>query len=462
MKKAIIFILITLGICSSAYGFEGGPNGGGEYLAVNDSVEIHIRYRRGSAAIDTLYLDNKTSLDSLVSVLGSIASGPQSGVTISLKGAASPEGALKLNNKLALKRAASLRDYILANTGIPASAVTIEESGIDWMSLKDMIAATDQPWRDEAVAIISEVPVFIYDSDNKIVDGRNNRLGMLHGGRAWRYMEEHFFSDLRNAGVLLAFPAEDAGQPEDACTETDGTGIEPESAEETDDMEASCGKDAADGSADDKAAGIAEASASDAENQANQATESLPGEPARRETGVTGCRPLFLLKTNMLYDIAAVPNIGVEIPFGKHWSAGANWMSAWWSKDSRHRYWRVYGGDLEIRRWFPSRDGMSLSGHHVGLYGQMLTYDFEWGGKGRLGDRWSWGAGLSYGYSLPIGKYLNIDFTVGAGYLQGEYMEYHPEDGCYVWDSTHIMKWFGPTKAEISLVWFIGGKGGRR
>lgn len=458
MKKAIIFILFALGICSSAYGFEGEPSWGGLVLCRHDTVDIHVRYRRGSAAIDTLYLDNKASLDSLVSILGRLASGPQSGVTISLKGSASPEGTLKVNRKLAEKRAASLRDYILANTALPASAVTIEESGIDWQSLKDMVAATDQPWRDEAVSIITEIPVFIYDSDNKIVDGRNNRLGMLHGGRAWRYMEEHFFSGLRNAGVLLAFPAEDAGQPEEDCAETGVTGPEPG----TDDMEASGGNGTGNGPAGDKASGIAESPAPDAENQANQATESLPKVPERRETGVTGRRPLFLLKTNMLYDIAAVPNIGVEIPFGKHWSAGANWMSAWWSKDIRHRYWRVYGGDLEVRRWFPSRDGMSLSGHHIGLYGQMLTYDFEWGGKGRLGDRWSWGAGLSYGYSLPIGKYLNIDFTVGAGYLQGEYMEYHPEDGCYVWDSTHIMKWFGPTKAEISLVWFIGGKGGRR
>ena len=373
---------------------------GGLVFCRHDTVDIRVRYRRGSAAIDTLYLDNKASLDSLVSILGRLASEPQSGVTISLKGSASPEGALKVNRRLAEKRAASLRDYILANTALPASAVTIEESVIDWQSLKDMVAATDQPWRDEVVSIITEIPVFIYDSDNKIVDGRNNRLGMLHGGRAWRYMEEHLFSGLRNVGVLLAFPAEDAGHPEEACA----------------------------------------------------------------ETGVTGRRPLFLLKTNMLYDIAAVPNIGVEIPVGKHWSVEADWMSAWWSKDSRHRYWRVYGGDLEVRRWFPARAdaGMSLSGHHLGLYGQMLTYDFEWGGKGQLGDRWSWGAGLSYGYSLPIGKYFNIDFTVGAGYLQGEYMEYHPEDGCYVWDSTHIRKWFGPTKAEISLAWFIGEKGGRR
>ena len=41
-------------------------------------------------------------------------------------------------------------------------------------------------------------------------------------------------------------------------------------------------------------------------------------------------------------------------------------------------------------------------------------------------------------------------------------------DNCYVWQATKERHWFGPTKAEISLVWLIGrgnfnkGKGGRR
>lgn len=88
------------------------------------------------------------------------------------------------------------------------------------------------------------------------------------------------------------------------------------------------------------------------------------------------------------------------------------------------------------------------------------------GGVGYLGDRWSWAVGLSYGYSLPIGTQFNIDFTLGVGYMKGDYMKYHPKDGCYVWDSTHNRKWFGPTKAEVSLVWYMGGrytrKGGER
>ena len=51
---------------------------------------------------------------------------------------------------------------------------------------------------------------------------------------------------------------------------------------------------------------------------------------------------------------------------------------------------------------------------------------------------------------------LNIDFSIGLGYMGGEYKEYLPQDGHYVWQSTKRRHWIGPTKAEISLVWLIG------
>ena len=86
----------------------------------------------------------------------------------------------------------------------------------------------------------------------------------------------------------------------------------------------------------------------------------------------------------------------------------------------------------------------------------MTTYDFRLGGKGYLSDRWSWGAGIEYGYSLPIGRRLNLDFGLGIGYLGGEQETYRPMDGHYVWQQTESLRWFGPTKAEVSLVWLIG------
>lgn len=171
------------------------------------------------------------------------------------------------------------------------------------------------------------------------------------------------------------------------------------------------------------------------------------------------------VKTNMLYDILALPNIGVEFYLGKNWSASADWVYGWWSNNRRHRYWRAYGGDIAVRRWFgKATEGKPFTGHHLGVYGQILTYDFEFGGKGQMAGEpgkslWSnpsYAAGIEYGYSLPITRRLNIDFTIGIGYLGGKYYEYEPIDYHYVWQATKQRHWFGPTKAEISLVWHLG------
>lgn len=177
-------------------------------------------------------------------------------------------------------------------------------------------------------------------------------------------------------------------------------------------------------------------------------------------------KPFYMdVKTNLLYDALVIPSIGVDFYLGKNWTAGINWMYGWWKSDPGHRYWRAYGGDLNVRRWFGSKAaGKPLTGHHVGLYAGIVTYDFEFGGKGYMGgrpkgtlwDRCNFFCGVEYGYTLPIAKRLNLDFTIGIGYLGGEYMEYKPSGNHYIWESTKRLNWFGPTKAEVSLVWLIG------
>ncbi len=105
----------------------------------------------------------------------------------------------------------------------------------------------------------------------------------------------------------------------------------------------------------------------------------------------------------------------------------------------------------------------------------MFTYDFQAGRRGYLAgkpggtlwDRAGYAFGLEYGYSLPVGRRLSIDFAAGVGYMGGKYHEYLTADGCAVWQKTSRRRWFGPTKAEVSLVWTLGGfgrrgKGGRR
>lgn len=179
----------------------------------------------------------------------------------------------------------------------------------------------------------------------------------------------------------------------------------------------------------------------------------------------------FALKTNMLFDAALVPNIGFEASFGRSWSLTADWMFARWSKESSHRFWHINGGEIEIRRWLncPPPGGYApwLSGHHFGLYAQTFTYDIALSsdkGQKSSGSP-SYGFGISYGYSLPVSRSLNIDFTIGVGYVGGTYEKYHYDDGCYVWNSTNKRKYIGPSRAEISLLYIFGRqkpKGGRK
>ena len=162
------------------------------------------------------------------------------------------------------------------------------------------------------------------------------------------------------------------------------------------------------------------------------------------------------LKTNLLYDLVLVPNLAVEFAVTDRISVSADWMYAWWSRDSKHDYWRVYGGDLEVKYWFGNKNGQRFTGHHLGVYGGILTYDVEFGNKGYLGDKWSYLFGLSYGYAMPLSRRLRLDFELGLGYMGGEYDEYIPEGDQYFWQQTKKRKWFGPTRAEVTLIWLLG------
>ena len=173
-------------------------------------------------------------------------------------------------------------------------------------------------------------------------------------------------------------------------------------------------------------------------------------------------KAVVALRTNMLYDAALIPNIGIEVKLGKGFTIGADWFGTWLFSDKKHIYWQCYGGYLTARYyWGKAAAEQPFTGHHVGIYGTALTYDVEFGGKGYQAAKFGFGGGVEYGYSLRVARSLCIDFDLGLGYQGGEYKVYMPTDdgtGHYVWMSTHRRNWWGPTKAEISLKWLISAK----
>lgn len=402
---------------------------------VSDSLRTTIYYRTASARLELPYMDNDRHLAALGDSIRSLGADPAVVLRrILIQASASPDGNTAANKELARKRGEDLRDYLKDNLSLPDSIFTLQPQGEGWSELAEKLGRTDAPWRDKAIAIIRDTSEWVV-REGKVVDGRKRQLMNLAGGRAWHYMKENLFDSLRS-GALVVCEVEriERVKPEPEYT--------PAEVRQATDMTAD---------------NTEETPSTEPESTAtlyNKEDETVPQD--NTEVG-NGGKPFFMaVKTNLLYDAALVPNVGLEFYLGKGWSVCGDWMYTWWSKDAKHRYWRVYGGELEVRKYFGRKAAEKpLQGHHLGVYAQGLTYDFETGGKGYLSD-FGYGVGVEYGYSLPVAKRLNIDFGLGVGYGGGKYKVYDPEDGCYVYKETKKRRWFGPTKAEISLVWLLG------
>lgn len=415
MKNSLLILLCLIA---------GGSVAGAKEFT--DSVSVY--FRQSHIDIDSDFSHNGERLDSIIGQFSGAASGENRFHLHNVKvtGAASPEGSVEFNDYLSEKRAEAIfslmREYGITDD----NGTKFNYLGRDWSGLYNAVQADrNVPYRDEVQGLLQEIAV-AGDVTHPLM-----KLKKLHGGGPYYYMYTHIFPSLRMSKIVFSY---------DRLLTLDSE-IKP--ALLPVDIAYSCH---------------------------DMNFDYIFG-------SVKECKPFYLgLKTNMLYDLLLIPNIGADLYIGKGWSVTADWMYGWWDKNSTHYYWRAYGGTLGVRKWFGKKAAEKpLTGHHVGVYAGAVTYDFELGGKGYMGgkphgtlwERCNFVGGVEYGYSLPVARRLNIDFAIGLGYVGGKYLEYVPKDGFYMWQSTHRLNWFGPTKAEVSLVWLIGcdnfnrSKGGR-
>lgn len=162
----------------------------------------------------------------------------------------------------------------------------------------------------------------------------------------------------------------------------------------------------------------------------------------------------FALRSNGLLDLALIPNVTFEFGRGRY-SGSATWAAAWWG--GGNKCWRIYGGEAEWRCYFGevSRSRV-LSGHHAGVFVGLFTYDMKLGEVGRQCPDVAASWGLSYGYSFPMASRLNLDLNIGIGFIHSHYKRYRYMCGQHICDGDRKLHYFGPVKAEISIVWLLG------
>lgn len=166
-------------------------------------------------------------------------------------------------------------------------------------------------------------------------------------------------------------------------------------------------------------------------------------------------QPKAAIKTNLLFLALATPNLAAEFALGRKWTLDlvAAYNPFRLQKGGINRFGLV---QPEVRYWFCQRFEKHFVGLH-GLYGRFnigevdfLTRTFE---EQRY-KGWGAGAGLSYGYHLPMGKRWAWEFTAGVGYVYLEYDRYKCYE-CDQWVDRKYRHYFGPTKAGISLLFMI-------
>lgn len=394
--------------------------------ALSDTVITHnisVDFRINSSEIDSAYSSNSASLRELRGVIGEAASDTlKTLLSVEISGYASPDGPLAKNKALSVSRAETLRRYLSENCGVPDTLMHFGDTSVPWALLREIVSASGEPWSDEALRIMA------IGSDDNAADNarRMGSLKRLRDGEAWGMLKSEMLPRLRSSYALTTIFIERRQQ---------ASPVEPDTLPQT------------------EIPSYPPPFQFEAESACNQRVRAEK-------------RPFFMaLYTNMLADALLMPNIGAEFYLGRKFSVGADYTHAWWSLDRRHRYWRIYGGGLHARYWIGHRaDSKPLTGHHIGLYAQCYTFDFELGGKAYMGgkpggtifDRAHFGAGVEYGFSMPVSRRLNIDFSVGVGYIGGRVYEFVPDGDRYLWTATKNRRWIGPAKLEVSLVWLIG------
>ena len=130
------------------------------------------------------------------------------------------------------------------------------------------------------------------------------------------------------------------------------------------------------------------------------------------------------VKTNLAVWATTVANLGVEFGFGGHYSVD---VPVIYSPYTVRRVYRMnlFAVQPEFRYWLDR----PFRGHFFGLHLHSGGFNIAVDARTRYQDcRPFWGAGISYGYVVPLNRCWGAEFTLGAGFVNVKYAQYYNID----------------------------------
>ena len=400
MLRSLLFcLLIAIALCFPFHAH-----------AVTDSVNSDryaLYYYHDRIDLQEDYLDNAMQMARIKDML---LHSPRID-SIAIYAYSSPEGSPKWNNWLAVKRAEAAKAFILSNLSndsvlLPENII-LHPMGENWEGLYEELYANYHLLNRDAVLRIMRAKVG--------TETKKWRLQNLDGGYTYTWIIRNHMPRLRVATWICVYvqkpdfvaPVIEDYKPDLGTIRIDTLPL-PE-------------------------------------------ILPLPVMEKRKST-------MFALKTNLLYDAVTALNAEVEVPIGKRFSVMVEDVFPWWKAGPNGNKYCLQMWTMSVEpRWWFYRKGMSdrLQGHFIAPYVMSGKYDLQWN-TSICYRGYGWSAGLTYGYSMPLCKWLNMEFSMSIGYLNASYQHYQPsadyeqlfKDPANAGRLTYI----GPTKLKVSLV----------
>lgn len=385
------------------------PTDGRDTMSLYDAARLPFVYK-----VNAVTVTPSGELVDLVRYVDRLVQDKQAGLQyVRIGVSSSPDGVTAKNCALADRRVEALASYLREIVSFPPGVLRIENLGEDWSSVERYLRANNFPHKERILKIISSVA-------NE--DSRKAAIRSIDGGQTWHRMITEIFPALRGARMLIVCDAPTPA-PEQKSEETT---VMPES-----------------------------------EPKAETSVVEVPTKPQPKPV-VEITEPVvkpqpesryrWAVKTNVAYLAATVANLGVEYSFGDHYSVDLPIIYSPYTvaRDYRLRFLVI---QPEFRYWLKT----PMVGHFWGAHLNIGSFNISVNDKNRYqSPDGFYGAGLSYGYALPLIRHWAAEFTLGAGYIYTKYDTYYNIPNGARFEKGMSYNYWGLTKVGVNLVYRFG------
>ena len=389
-----------------------------------DTDVIFVSFELDKVALDENFHGNAEALNHIIRSIHRVIDDKTLAIRcVQIVGMASIEGSADYNYNIGMQRAEALKKYIQQLVpSLGDEVFDLNSGGEAWAELRNLVEDSEFDGKAQVLDIIKH-------TRNPWL--REVRIKELNDGKVYQYLRDNLFVGQRVAAYMRIY-YDEVEQPEPTA--------EQEPVEET---------------------------VTEPEPVVEPEAEPLEAAEPVAEPFVDTEGPWWIaVKTNLLFDAALAPNIEVERWFGKNkrFSLMAEVWFPWYVWRHNSNAYEILNIGLEARYWLTHSKkhyNRPITGWFIGAYAAGGKYDIEWKSKGDQGEYTS--LGLSVGYTWRIGRNLNFEASVAAGWVAGPYRHYEGrfDDTHLIWQRNGHLSYFGPTKAKFSLVWLLRERRGK-